>query len=117
MVRQVGGVRFEAFSKNVYGRLISHQESVQKFKPLKRGSAFQNWDFGQMKVVGSRVPQGGKAGDAYTAYTGIEGSTAEELELLFEHAFVRFFLVLLINFEQKLPGNGYASEGYRINSP
>ena len=85
----MGGVRFNAFSQHIHERLKHHQQSVSKFKPLKRGSAFQNWNFGQMRAIGSRVPQGGKAGDAYTPYAGIDGSTAEELQVLFGHAFVR----------------------------
>ena len=89
---KVGGVRFNTFSNYTWRRLKDHHKSVRKFKPLKRGSAFQNWKYGEMISLGSRMPQAGRPGDAYVPYVGIEGSTEEELEALFEHAFVSIVL-------------------------
>ena len=92
---EVGGFALIlSFSENVHGRLIQHRESVQIFKPLKCGSTFQNWNFGQMKIA---VPQEGKVGDAYMLYTGIEGSMAKELKTLFDHAFVRFYIITILS--------------------
>lgn len=65
-----------------------HHTSISKLKPLKRGSSFQNWEYGTMTGIGHRAPQGGRSGDGYAPYPGVDGSTLEELDGLFGHAFV-----------------------------
>ena len=39
-----------------------------------------------MFPFGSREPAGGAPGDTYTAYYGIEGTTVEGINILFDHA-------------------------------
>lgn len=41
-----------------------------------------------MTGIGHRAPQGGRSGDGYAPYPGVDGSTLEELDGLFGHAFV-----------------------------
>ena len=41
-----------------------------------------------MTGIGHQAPQGGRSGDVYAPYPGVDGSTHEELHELFGHAFV-----------------------------
>lgn len=42
-----------------------------------------------MKAIGSRLAQGGRRGDAFVFYSGVEANTVQEIEALFAHAHVR----------------------------
>lgn len=70
----------------ILDELIHHHEGTSQFKPLKRGTSFEAWKYGEMKALGSRLAQGGRAGDAYTMYAGVEGTTHDEIHALFGHA-------------------------------
>jgi hypothetical protein len=54
--------------------------------PLTRGKQFANYHTGQMRPIGSRVPRGGIAADAYRPYSGIDAASVEGLDLYFNHA-------------------------------
>lgn len=71
------------------GHLENSSKAVKKFRPLKRGGSLEAWKYGEMKAIGSRLPQGGRRGDAFVMYSGIEAKTTEEIEALFAHAHVR----------------------------
>ncbi|KAJ3964487.1 hypothetical protein EV361DRAFT_873970 [Lentinula raphanica] len=53
---------------------------------VKRGGQFQTFSSGKMVPVGSRIPSGGRPADAYTSYSGLEASTQDGLEILFNQA-------------------------------
>ncbi|KAJ3723901.1 hypothetical protein C8R42DRAFT_719787 [Lentinula raphanica] len=53
---------------------------------VKRGDQFRTFGAGKMVPLGSQMPSGGRAGDAYTSYSGMDGSTANGLEILFNQA-------------------------------
>ncbi|KAJ3763721.1 hypothetical protein EV360DRAFT_66007 [Lentinula raphanica] len=53
---------------------------------LKRGDQFRSFGGGKMIPVGARSPAGGREGDAYTSYAGLEASTQHGLEILFNQA-------------------------------
>ncbi|KAJ3748230.1 hypothetical protein EV360DRAFT_76276 [Lentinula raphanica] len=47
---------------------------------------FRSFGGGKMIPVGARSPAGGREGDAYTSYAGLEASTQQGLEILFSQA-------------------------------
>ncbi|KAJ3766982.1 hypothetical protein FB446DRAFT_793623 [Lentinula raphanica] len=53
---------------------------------LKRGGQFRSFGGGKMIPIGARTPAGGRKGDAYTSYAGLEASTQRGLEMLFNQA-------------------------------
>ncbi|KAJ3771967.1 hypothetical protein FB446DRAFT_789143 [Lentinula raphanica] len=53
---------------------------------VKRGGQFQTFSSGKMVPVGSRLPSGGRPGDSYTSYSGLEASTQNGLDILFNQA-------------------------------
>ncbi|KAJ3832968.1 hypothetical protein F5878DRAFT_633797 [Lentinula raphanica] len=53
---------------------------------LKRGGQFRSFGGGEMIPIGARTPSGGRKGDAYTSYAGLEASTQHGLEMLFNQA-------------------------------
>ncbi|KAJ3755513.1 hypothetical protein EV360DRAFT_72807 [Lentinula raphanica] len=53
---------------------------------LKRGGQFRSFGGGEMIPIGARTPAGGRKGDAYTSYAGLEASTQHGLEMLFNQA-------------------------------
>ncbi|KAJ3831235.1 hypothetical protein F5878DRAFT_667770 [Lentinula raphanica] len=53
---------------------------------VKRGGQFQTFSSGKMVPVGSRIPSGGRPGDSYTSYSGLEASTQNGLDILFNQA-------------------------------
>ncbi|KAJ3754252.1 hypothetical protein EV360DRAFT_87009 [Lentinula raphanica] len=54
--------------------------------PVKRGNQFHSYGGGRMTALGSRAASGGRAGDAYTSYAGLEGRTPTGLQFLFQQA-------------------------------
>lgn len=63
-----------------------YYKSVLHFSPLKRGTSLEAWKYGEMRAFGSRLPQGGRRGDAYAMYAGIDANSDDEIEALFAHA-------------------------------
>ncbi|KAJ3825957.1 hypothetical protein F5880DRAFT_1610639 [Lentinula raphanica] len=53
---------------------------------VKRGGQFHSYSGGKMIPLGSRLPSGGRAGDSYTSYSGLEASSQIGLEILFNQA-------------------------------
>ncbi|KAJ3964310.1 hypothetical protein EV361DRAFT_956071 [Lentinula raphanica] len=53
---------------------------------VRRGGQFQTFAGGKMVPVGSRIPSGGRPGDSYTSYSGLEASTQSGLDILFNQA-------------------------------
>ncbi|KAJ3825786.1 hypothetical protein F5880DRAFT_1610795 [Lentinula raphanica] len=54
--------------------------------PVTRGGQFQSFMGGKMTPIGSRNPSGGRAGDSYTSYSGLEAMTDGGLDILFKQA-------------------------------
>ncbi|KAF9034565.1 hypothetical protein BJ165DRAFT_1409866 [Panaeolus papilionaceus] len=79
---------YSAFSDNALERFIKHNTHIRKLKmkPLQRGSQFAQYGQGEMFTHGARAPMGGRAGDSYVFYDGMEGITKEGLESLFDLA-------------------------------
>ncbi|KAJ3826637.1 hypothetical protein F5880DRAFT_1504509 [Lentinula raphanica] len=55
-------------------------------QPVKRGAQFQSFAGGKMVPLGSRLPSGGRPGDAYTSYSGLDASSVSGLDILFNQA-------------------------------
>ncbi|KAJ3831501.1 hypothetical protein F5878DRAFT_73322 [Lentinula raphanica] len=55
-------------------------------QPVTRGGQFQSFMGGKMTPIGSRTPSGGRAGDSYTSYAGLEAMTEAGLDILFKQA-------------------------------
>lgn len=92
---QVGGVQYKPCSSQTFGHLQQHHRDVTKFRPLKRGGSLEAWKYGEMRAIGSRLAQGGRRGDAYAWYSGIEADTDEEIKALFGHGHVSVFALQL----------------------
>lgn len=88
-ILKVGAVKYEALSPKKLGHLLQHHQNSSHLEPLTRGQTFASWKYGQMRAIGSRAPQGGRPGDGYSMYSGVEGRTRQpeqEILTLFEHA-------------------------------
>ncbi|KAJ3969036.1 hypothetical protein EV361DRAFT_951807 [Lentinula raphanica] len=55
-------------------------------EPVTRGRQFESYIGGEMTALGSRSPSGGRAGDGYTSYSGLEARTERGLAILFKQA-------------------------------
>ncbi|KAG6836756.1 hypothetical protein H0H93_003675 [Arthromyces matolae] len=82
----VGAVQFNAIPPKTLSRLKQHHRNISTLPPLNRGYSFDAWRYGMMRAIGSRVPQGGRPGDTYTLYAGMEGRNEQEIRMLFGHA-------------------------------
>ncbi|KAG1785191.1 uncharacterized protein HD556DRAFT_1450943 [Suillus plorans] len=82
----LAGVSFDTFSHQDLQK-IHHEASAEKeTKAIKQGSQFRRFEWGRMHPIGSRKPTGGKPGDTYTSYTGMEVTDTSHIKLLFAHA-------------------------------
>lgn len=88
-VFQVDFVYFQAYNSTELATLIENSERETGVSALSRGGGFDFWTGGTMTPLGSRIPTGGRAGDCYTAYQGIDASTPEAIRALFGHAQVQ----------------------------
>ncbi|KAG6876285.1 hypothetical protein C0992_000199 [Termitomyces sp. T32_za158] len=82
----VGAIHFKAIPSKTLGRMMEHHRQVSRLPALGRGCSFDAWRYGVMRAIGSRVPQGGRPGDAYAFYKGMDGGTDQEIKALFGHA-------------------------------
>jgi hypothetical protein len=82
---QVAVVIFGAFTEEVLGILITHHRKISHQKAVKRGSLALA---GTMVARGGRVPAGGRPGDAYVPYSDMGSTSGEDLDLLYNHAYV-----------------------------
>lgn len=81
-----GAVGYKACDAEAMENMTKHRNSVSHFNPLKRGGSLEAWKYGEMRAFGSRIPQGGRRGDAYAMYAGINADSDEEIKSLFTHA-------------------------------
>jgi hypothetical protein len=77
---------YEAFPQHVLDTLISHHRQLGKVKSVKRGAQFNSYSQGGMIPKGGRISQGGRPGDAYTFYEGMEAITLDDIDALFNDA-------------------------------
>lgn len=86
---QVAGVVFNLLDNDEIERLEKNQAKIKALTTkLKRRNAFSDWNYGEMRAVGSRQPSGGRAGDGYAPYPSTKILTKEDVHTLFEHAAV-----------------------------
>ncbi|KDR71175.1 hypothetical protein GALMADRAFT_75401 [Galerina marginata CBS 339.88] len=98
---------YNAFSDDIFQRLVLHHSKLQTVKGLTRGSQFNFYSQGKMFPKGARAPMGGAPGDTYTFYTGMEAVTLKNIEALFDDAEDSMILseagrVILLNVYQDL---------------
>ncbi|KAJ3925153.1 MAG: hypothetical protein NXY57DRAFT_968286 [Lentinula lateritia] len=62
-----------------FERLVHHSSKVSAVKPVRRGGKFDLWSSGQMRPYGWRQPSGGRLGDAYAPYAGMEAESVEDI--------------------------------------
>ena len=79
-------------------------------RKLKRRKAFVDWDYGQMRALGSRQPPGGRPGDGYASYPASEVLTLEDIRALFAHALVS----LCFPHPGRLPSPAKYPVGHRV---
>ncbi|KAG6837598.1 hypothetical protein H0H93_007012 [Arthromyces matolae] len=82
----VGAVVFNAFEKKILQQMLQNHDHASRLPPLSRGSSFNAWRYGIMRAIGSRMPKGGRPGDAYALYSGLDAGNDEEIQTLFGHA-------------------------------
>jgi len=66
----------------------THLEEASKSKAVRRGETIEAFGYGEMYSVGSRQPQGGRAGDTYTVYPHLRADTVQDIKTLFYYAYV-----------------------------
>ncbi|KAJ8487331.1 hypothetical protein ONZ45_g14386 [Pleurotus djamor] len=82
----VGMVKFNAFDQETLDDMLDHQLHSEKIPNLTRAKTFESFAYGSMKAMGSRQPQGGRAGDGYQPYAAMSANTKEDIQRLFQHA-------------------------------
>ncbi|KAG1845816.1 hypothetical protein F4604DRAFT_1688588 [Suillus subluteus] len=82
----LAGVSFDTFSYEDLQKIRYESSAGKETKAIKRGSQFRRFEWGKMHPVGSRKPAGGKPGDTYTGYAGMEVTDTSHIRLLFTHA-------------------------------
>ncbi|KAG1799172.1 hypothetical protein EV424DRAFT_1546056 [Suillus variegatus] len=82
----LAGVSFNTFSAQDLQEMRCDASAAKEIRALKRGYQFQRFRWGQMHPIGSRKPCGGRPGDTYTGYAGMEVTDTEHIRLLFSHA-------------------------------
>ncbi|KAJ7178700.1 hypothetical protein C8R43DRAFT_1118071 [Mycena crocata] len=81
----VGGVRFNAMSKETLDQLLGNHRLVI-IRALRRRADMQAWAYGTMTGTGLRSPMGGKVGDVFGPYACHEGKTPDDMRALYRHA-------------------------------
>ena len=76
---------------------MDHHNDLKNVKPLQRGQQFDFYSSGRMTALGTRAPAGGRPGDAYAMYHGMEAETLKGMTALFNHAEVQIYLILDLN--------------------
>jgi hypothetical protein len=84
----LAGVSFDAFSHADLQKIRCDASAGKETKSIKRGSQFSRFEWGKMHPIGSRQPAGGRPGDTYTSYAGMEVTDTAHIKLLFAHATV-----------------------------
>lgn len=87
-VIQVGGIQFDFLMEDEASRLENNQAKLKRLMKLSRGKRFNQWQHGEMRAIGSRLPAGGRLGDGYGPYPGVIVTSTADIETLFSHASV-----------------------------
>ena len=97
------GVSFDTFSDEDFEKIRYDASESKETRAIKRGSQFRRFEWGKMHPVGSRKPAGGKPGDTYTGYAGMEVTDISHIRLLFTHAAVCLWClsILIFNWHMK----------------
>jgi hypothetical protein len=81
---------FGALAEEELGCLQKRRNEFLTAAAVGRGAQFQPWRNGEMQGVGSRMPTGGRKGDTYTVYPGMEiGDEIVQIKKQFKYAKVR----------------------------
>ncbi|KAG1895726.1 uncharacterized protein F5891DRAFT_1193906 [Suillus fuscotomentosus] len=81
----LAGVSFNTFSAQDLQEMQCDASGAKDIRALKRGYQFQRFHWGQMHLIGSQKHCGGRPGDTYTGYAGMEVTDTEHIRLLFSH--------------------------------
>ncbi|KAG2057198.1 hypothetical protein BDR06DRAFT_969412 [Suillus hirtellus] len=82
----LAGVSFDTFSHVDLQKICCDASAAKETKTIKHGSKFSQFEWGRMHPVGSRKPAGGRPGDTYMSYAGMEVTDTAHIKLLFAHA-------------------------------
>jgi len=78
---------FGVFTDDELLMLKQDRNCFPRAAAVGRGDKFQAWKRGEMLAVGSRMPSGGRPGDTYTVYQGMEiMDDVHQIRKLFKHA-------------------------------
>ncbi|KAH7870244.1 uncharacterized protein C8R40DRAFT_1057613, partial [Lentinula edodes] len=77
---------YGAFSQSALKFLQKVAVSTTGVKPLKRGGQFQGYHTGNMTPIGSRLASGGRELDSYGPYSGLDSSSIQGINMLFDQA-------------------------------
>jgi hypothetical protein len=79
---------------------LDHLRKARKTFPaatIGRGGQFQPWKNGKMSGVGSRMPSGGRKGDTYAVYPGMEiGDQITKIKKIFKCAKVSKLVTVVV---------------------
>ena len=81
------------FNNKTHGAMRNHHEQASKSKAIRRGATVEAVGYGDMYLIGSRQPQGGRKADTYTEYPELSVKTVDEIKILFGYAYVSFTLL------------------------
>ncbi|KIK37334.1 hypothetical protein CY34DRAFT_776189 [Suillus luteus UH-Slu-Lm8-n1] len=98
----VGGVIFSAMKPDTLQQMKDNHSSIINHPSVKRGTAFQAYNYGKMIPYGARQPQGGRRGDCYTTYSMLRGDTQEDIKAIFRHIKDAETLLLTISYAAPL---------------
>lgn len=87
---------FNAFSEENLANLNKHfNQQVGGVKAIQRGGKFDFYSAGKMYPHGTRAPMGGRPGDGYVMYEGMDADGIDSVNVLFNHAEAsdRFYIV------------------------
>ncbi|KAF8074610.1 hypothetical protein FPV67DRAFT_1408693, partial [Lyophyllum atratum] len=77
---------YKAFSDDALEKLISHHEQLLCKPQVKRGKIFTAFGNGKMVARGTRAPMGGRPGDGYAMYHGMDADSEDGMNALFNDA-------------------------------
>jgi len=78
---------FGVFTDDELVMLQHNRNELPRAAAVGRGGQFQAWKNGEMLGFGSRMPSGGRPGDTYTVYQGMEiMDDVNHIKKLFQHA-------------------------------
>jgi hypothetical protein len=95
-VLQVGGMMCGMLTDMELESLRETRHLSLKAAMVQRGGLIQHWSNGEMRVVGSRFPSGGRPGDTYTVYPRMDvKNDVNKVERLFKYAQVTPLYVIM----------------------